>query len=749
VIKKRKAQLPKNRSQPPTSAYSPSGQLREVLRRLRRGELAVAIRMGNDALEAVQRNGHATGVEAARQLLAEAHFRAAAGTTEVVSRLDHLDKALGHAPGLGKLHFYRGLALWQLGRLPEAIPELDAAFAAEPQRPRLAYLRQLVRLASGQPWDADKLPAAEANTLHVVAKLLQEKATEPVLAALPGPTLGKGSALWQALLEMRRDASAAPVELLHQATTENTRRPVQAVLLYYLGVAAARAGATGEASSAWVKARSLGLGTPWLRQNQVVFLQGQATEDALTGRWQEFLDAAHQVPLPPGEPLLAELVGIAHYHAGYAAAQAGRWHVAVEHWRQAQELHGSRNVAQNLALAEEKLGHWKLAADAWREMIRRRPRKPEHADYLSDAQVAVIWDHVAECYERAGVTGEALVTLKNAAKYAPESVDRRLKLVDALVGEERDVAAINELRRILELEPQHEDALMRLGALYKQSWRQDPMPIWRRVLAANPASTEAREELAEAYLAQVTPDFGEPQPLMFYGPHTPREKISLLERALKEVPGHPKLLYQMGFELMETGKKKEALPLLILAYDASPTDAGVVGNVLHELLHAQASDEVIKRLPQVRQIPGLLPAFWIHQAKTVLECKLGRDWAERFFNEALQLVGRPWVDDTWAGIMLQIVETADASSAKDLAAIYAERVIAEAPASGASEYLEARRIFEHKHDAKAALKLLRKAQQVARAAKDQGVLLMAEAIEAQLSGRRLPKELLDMLKDLR
>jgi len=463
--KETQSSIAEKRSQPPTSAYSPSGQLREVLRRLRRGELAVAIRMGNDALEAVQRDGYATGVEAARQLLAEAHFRAAAGTTEVVWRLDHLDKALGYAPGLGKLHFYRGLALWQLGRLPEAIPELDAAFAAEPQRPRLAYLRQLARLASGQPWDADKLPAAEANTLHVVAKLLQDKTTEPALAALPGPTLGKGSALWQALLEMRCDASAAPVDLLHQATTENTRRPVQAVLLYYLGVAAARAGATGEASSAWVKARSVGLETPWLRQNQVVFLQGQATEDALTGRWQEFLDAAHQVPLPPGEPLLAELVGIAHYHAGYAAAQAGRWHVAVEHWRQAQELHGSRNVAQNLALAEEKLGHWKQAADAWREMIRRRPRKPEHADYLSDAQVAVIWDHVAECYERAGVTGEALVTLKNAAKYAPESVDRRLKLVDALVGEERDEAAINELRRILELDPQHEDALMRLGAL--------------------------------------------------------------------------------------------------------------------------------------------------------------------------------------------------------------------------------------------------------------------------------------------
>jgi tetratricopeptide (TPR) repeat protein len=705
--------------------------------------------MGNDTLNAMQRDGQATGGEAARQLLAEVHFRAAVGMTEAVSRLEHLDKALGYAPGLGKLHYYRGLALWQLDRLSEAIPELDAAFEAEPERPRLAYLRQLARLAGGQPWKADKLPAAEANTLLVVAQLLRAKTTEPVVAALPGPTLGKGSALWQALLEMRRDASAAPVELLHQATTENTRRPVQAILLYYLGVAAARAGATGEASSAWVKARSVGLETPWLRQNQTVFLQERAIEDTLTGRWQEFLDAVRQVPLPPGDPLLAELVGIAHYHAGYAAAQTGRWRVAAEHWRQAQELHGSRNVAQNLALAEEKLGHWKQAADAWREMIRRRPRKPEHADYLSDAQVAFIWDHIAECYDRAGVTGEALVTLKNAAKYAPDSVDRRLKVVDALVGDERDEAAINELQRILELDPQHEDALMRLGALYKQSWRQDPMPIWRRVLETNPASTEAREELAEAYLAQVAPKFGQPQRFMLYGPSTPRETVSLLERALKEVPGHPKLLYQMGFELMEMGKKKEGLPLLIEAYDAAPTDAGVVGNVFHELLHSQASDEVTKRLPQVRQIPGLRPAFWIQQGESVLECKLGEDWAERFFNEALQLVGRPWVDDTWAGIMLQIVETADGTEAKDLAATYAERVAAEAPASGAREYLEARRIFEHKHDAKAALKLLRKAQQAARAAKDQGVLLMAEAIEAQLSGRGLPKELLDMLKDLR
>ena len=46
-------------------------------------------------------------------------------------------------------------------------------------------------------------------------------------------------------------------------------------------------------------------------------------------------------------------------------------------------------------------------------------------------------------------------------------------------------------------------------------------------------------------------------------------------------------------------------------------------------------------LPPVRQRAGLQPDFWIDQGKMALGCQLGADWAECFFAEAVDLVGKP------------------------------------------------------------------------------------------------------------
>ncbi len=198
----------------------PADQLQEALRHLRRSELLRALSLSADALKAAESADDPSSsavAETARQILAETHFRAAASVTDHEARLRHLDQALRYAPQLAKLHFYRALALWQSDRLPEAIPELDVAFAAEPARPWLTYLRQLARLASGQPWDVAGLTPAEVHTLRVVDGVLRDRTEQPADPSLknpPMPLLGKGTEMWQALAAMRHDPAVRAGERL-------------------------------------------------------------------------------------------------------------------------------------------------------------------------------------------------------------------------------------------------------------------------------------------------------------------------------------------------------------------------------------------------------------------------------------------------------------------------------------------------------------------------------------------------------
>ncbi len=719
----------------PRCPRGPVVQLQEALRCLRRGDALQSLALAERVLkaaESVPAPSSSAAAEAARQILAETHFRVAASVDDVEARLRHLDQALRYTPRLAKLHFYRALALWQSNRLPEAIPELDAAFVAEPARPWLAYMRQLARLASGLPWDAAGLKPAEANTLHVVAGILRDR-PEPPSGDLPTPLLGKGTEMWQALAAMRHDPVSAPVDALQQATEHNGRKPLSRILRYYQGVAAFRAGDLYAAAKAWQSARQAGLTTPWADHNQVVSSQAQMLEPARSGRWHDVIAAAGGRSIDGQDPR-AEMIALAHYHIGYDAAQAGHWATAMQHWRVAQESHGSGRLAQNLALAEEALGHWKQAAEAWREMAKRRPRKIDGPDYLSDGQVAAIWDHAAECYQKAEAWDEAVSTLRAAAKYAPNDVDQRLKLADTLMTGEREDAALKEIEGILESNPQHEEALMRLGLLYEATPDKDPLPIWRRVLALSPENASAREKLVQSYIRQSEVDTDDDsRQFTFLGPRTLQTGMRLLRQGLQEVPGDPDLLLSLGNLAVKAGQKKEARAHFLAALASAPEKVYVVGGVLHELLHADGGDEVMRLLAQARARTDLRPDFWIKQGEMVLDCRLGIDWAERFFAEAVDRVSRPGADDTMAGVMAEIRETAFDANAMTLARTYEQRLRQEAPSRGALEYLEVCRGLDDEVEPRRMFKLLRQALRAARAANDAGVLRRVQDFEEMLN----------------
>lgn len=685
---------------------------------------------------------------AACEVLAEAHFRAAMSSDDLNERLGHLDAALQQTPDAAKLHFHRGLALWHQARPAEALAELDATAAREPGRRGLAYLRALARIATGQMWDTAGLTPAETNTLRLVHRLAQRK-LQAGSAIIEEPLLGKGTELWQALVAMHEDATAASLGQLKVAAEQNMRKPVGRILHYYKGVAAMRAGDRGTARGAWLHAQSAGFTSPGLTENLTALLRGEAVELAQEGRWQDMVSLISRLPasVAGADRIVAETGSLAYYHLGYEAAQAGKWPIAVQHWRKANELDANRYLSQNLALAEEALGNWLNAAEAWREMVRRRARKEDHPDYLTDAQVAALWNHAAECYQHTKQTREAETCLRNALKYAPDDTALRLRLTDALLNEQRGDAAETQLQEIVSLEPQHIEALVRLGRLYEERWDRDPMSIWRQVLAANPTQPEAREALAEDYVKMASNQ----SPVAAYRfsiAHPEKSNMEVLEIGLRELPGHPKLLVALGIAHVRERHAKQAREYLLQAYQAAPQDVRIVNSVLHELLHVDAGDAVEDLVPAVRQIPLLLPGFWFDQESMALHCKFGEEWADVFIEEALKLSGQPWVDDTRAGLLLEAYELAHEEKASGLCALLEKRIREEVPTSGAVPYIEAYRLNFEKGDTRGAARLIRDAIRAARRANDTGVLRRAEAIEPLLKGMPRGFDLQHILKDL-
>ena len=687
--------------------HRPAQRLQGAVAALRGGDSAGALRLAADALAAA--NDPATEA-VARRVVVEAHFRLAASTTHASQRLEHLDAALELDPSAFRLRYHRALTLCRLGRVAEAAPELEVLTAQDANRRDVAALCQLARTAMGQP-DA-----------------------EPRAQAADDFFRDDTSALWQTLHDMKEQPKAAPVAQLRVLADSLEPTGAKAVAQYYLGVAAMRTGDVETGRAAWRVAADAGMATPWSEANHAHLLREQAYALGQEGHWQTLVDLVQSHPQSaPPDTATTELLAVAHTHLGYAAARADDWTTAAQHWQEAASRNVNRRLLQNLALANEALGDWLTAAATWRQVIRRRPRKQDHADYLSDAQVAALWHHVVECYEHADDMDEALACLRTALKYAPEDLELRLKAADIALETGRDTVAENELTHLLSINPRHVPALERLASLYTDVWGRDPVPIWRRVLSIEPQHEEAREVLARWYIANVEGDDYRYGWLPRRRRRSGKKNIEWLEEGLKELPGHPALLVALGKLHGAMKQQARARPYLEQAWEAAPQKADIVGEAMHELLHAGGGDVVTRLLPTVREIRGLLAAFWVDQGCSALQCELGQEWVDLFWQEAQELGRQGRHGDTLAYVLVRIFDAANQAKARDVAAHYEARLRAEHPHSGAVAYVDAYHAARDRDDPDRAIRLLRRAQHAARRANEEGIADFAEKIESILS----------------
>ncbi|GAK55170.1 tetratricopeptide TPR_2 repeat protein [Candidatus Vecturithrix granuli] len=451
------------------------------------------------------------------------------------------------------------------------------------------------------------------------------------------------------------------------------------------------------------------------------------------------LKAFERLPSDLNDDALNQVASLALFHQGYEQAEKGNWRKAVKYWQEAAQKSHNRYLAQNLAIAQEQQEEWALAANEWREMLRRRPRKEGHPDYLRDKQVAAIWEHAANCYLNVPLDDDAITCQRKAIQYDPQNLELRFKLISLLMPDAHGdtQAAIKELNGIIEIAPDNIQALTQLAHLYMTNeWRYNATPLWKKILELDPENKEARKELAWNYVEKVLP-----QKTGYLSRVLPfKERVKILEQGLKELPEHPDLILAMGIVHIDAHKDAEAKAYLVQAHNLAPQDAQIAAMVLQNLIHVNADAEIEQIIPQVHQIPTLLPAFWVDQGKTALDHP---KWAKRFYEEALEHLKYIQVV-TKASVLVDIYLSLPPEKYKDLKQIYLKKIFQETPQSGAVEFIEAISAIDVEQNIGKAKRMLHKAKRLAKAANDSGLVRQIETEEKMLNAPP-PNALMDML----
>jgi tetratricopeptide (TPR) repeat protein len=561
--------------------------------------------------------------------LAEVYFRRGLvrfhRQEQYAAGLADLDEAARLVAGEARYAYHLGLAHHRQGDLDTALAAYRLALEADPAFVRAAELAVLALLEQGRNplqtavWNA--LPPERQQEFRVLMELLGDHfpAAESTLPA------GGRARLWSALAALQSGDGDARESLLLIAQGGDEPAAIRALAAYALGLDALRGDRQEEALGHWEAAYRLGLDTPALRDNLCQLSHALAEEALAAGLW---IDAAVLADtarsLAPGGRGLTELSLAAHFHAGHAEAQRGNWAQALVHWETTRDLgENSRELLQNLALAYEKNGRFAQAADLWRQVVRRRPRKAKAPDALTRQQVALLWGHVAECYRRAGDVEEAITTLRNAVKNDADNADLRLELVDALVADDRWSAADNELKRILKKEPENVGALVRSARSLEADWRPNrAQPLWRKVLALDPDHLEAQERLTELLER-------EGYRLMRFGKTD--QALARYREALTYTPDEPYLYLACADCYFDQGDAEAAREELDRAFALDTGDLDVYHSAV-DLCHDQdmpdEAEWVIARAEELagpQQPTGRLPAeFYLDLA----HCCFRRDQAE-------------------------------------------------------------------------------------------------------------------------
>lgn len=549
--------------------------------------------------------------------LAEAYFRRGlervyGASADPEAGLSDLERALAYQPGDPGYAFHLGLAAYRSGDLETAIRSFRISREGKsPFATRAAYPLAVALLQKGQDLVNDpvwvSLNAEEQDRLRSASGFCRRPYKVPPDAP----------ELWRALVAVDAGDQTQARDALSRAMPKAGKKMEQALAHYYLGVLAAREENLETARKEWIAAYAAGLRTPHLENNLAEIYHRLAEESLQNDDPQTALAAAKESARhKETDKSLNELISQAHQQLGYQAAGSGDWEAAQSHWRSAVEAsEPSFRLAYNLAMAYERNGEDLAAGESWREALRRRPRRADHPDVLSDEQVARLWQRAAEAYQRAGDFEEATSVYQQAIKWNPDNVAVRLALSEALLLEGRVQAAQNELDRILERDPENIPALLRMGEVLfrsEQWWVRTGAPhYWERVLQLQADNAQARQGLADYYRDQAEID---------YSWDRFPDAIENYQKALEYQPEDAWTLAAIANCYIQSGEDQSAEPYIDQSVQRAPTDLHVYFEIIVAWIQVNQPDQAERLLERAEAQVETIPAdFYVSCAAACFE----------------------------------------------------------------------------------------------------------------------------------
>lgn len=532
--------------------------------------------------------------------LAEAYFRRAVSAAP--PNLRDLQQAAKLQPDDQVYRYHLALTHHRNGNLAQAEPIYRQLLAASPPYKRAAApLAQLLiaqkKVVTKDPvWP--QLSQDEQTQLAAADALIKQKAA----STLHHLSETKLHPLWRGLIALTlHDNATAHKNLQPLASNSSDLHPLpRSVARYYLGVIAMEAGQTEPALAHWQAAQSQEMNSPRLRQNLLALAYEQALKMQQAGHPQKAAELLEQIHAGTAYKALSAFQHQLNLELGYTAAQKDNWQQALAYWQKAEQAgDDSRKLLFNLALAYQKQEQYWEAAESWRSLLRRRPRKKDHPDALTDHQVARIWQNIAENYSKAGEYEESVKTYKNAVKWAPDNLDLRLKLVEAYQNEGRWQAAENELNRILDKDPNNIRALTLLAESYSEDYfPQRARRIWLRILELEPKNPVARQQLAHSYVEQG-------YNMLRWGQY--QTAITILTEGLDHVPDNQNLLVALGGAYADWGKLEQARQYMAQARERNPNDLQTLYTIFTIWLYNKSVPDLQETFEHIKAVSAPIP----------------------------------------------------------------------------------------------------------------------------------------------
>lgn len=608
--------------------------------------------------------------------------------------LSDLAQATKHRPEDPLYAYHIGLVHHEQQNLAEAVEWYRKALTLDPAFERAMLPLLLARQAQGAAL-AELEAEAAWSTLSDDQRVLMSGRLEDV-AGLPS-----------ALAAMRdKDIDAAHNQFTEVIAASATPDAQKAIAHDYLGRIAIQRDDQQTAFTHWRKAYELGRHDRVLKDNLVLLYVLQMEAHITEGNYAEAHKLLAQVETYDlYHPRLAEIKGHILLKFGYDAALKGDWSKALEHWSVVKtDGATARAVAANMGLAYEETGDYGFAADAWRNFVKRRSKKPNSADYLMPEQVARLWSRVSQLYMQDEQLDEAVNTLQTALKHDPDNVDMNLQLARRLAEADRTEAAHNQLDHVLKMAPQHVEALVLRAELWEVAPRRGyyawggafGIEQWQAVLNAGDESYAglARQRLQELYY----------NTMMYQMRIFPEEARETAEKALKQFPDFHRVRVLYIHILYSFDAKKKKIWEQINALDLTDDDA------LHQLIDTvhihNAHDDAVKILQQADALQALSGDFYIG----VAHCAMDREQiniADNYYQQALQLATD---DDGYNAVRVDQAQNYHAIDMTEEARAILDEVLEKDPTFGPAHMGMAVIIYNTENNKRKAKRHLRKAR---------------------------------------